>query len=842
MDGGRILRSYLARRFEFNKATKIAKWLTYIIAFIIIIFGFIFRLALVVFALFLYAGAHGKGRFDEAVRLFSIDDTEKKERKREKYQTTHQRLLRKTKNVQQRVEQVLGGSKIGFTTKIIYKFRYYFHVKLTKGRFKPIGEILISFLPLLVRIKDMLKLWLETNQVRKSLIFLSIASVSFSIIWLLPPGLMLLFSTVFLLSFSFSSFIIYYHTRSNRLLVFTVISVLAWLLYMILDLIEPGLHLDYWSYLTLEGVRGCLVPITGILFFASIINNNAFFKRAKASLPISSILIIATLFTLGTLVLFYEIYLLTAYESELSTIKFVLRYDIAYLIWFFASMLISVSLVYLIYLGSIFRIGRVSTVKVITGTVITLFLISFFARDLIIIAIARTDTAPDELELKVGLHGSNITALDFDEFDRLLEVTWSRIYPDEPNSANWSDIDWQLEYAEKNGIDLYFLINPRPPGWFIENHSDSVMRDQWNRTFFWHDQDPRSEFQQSIWDLSFNDNNVTNAKVNFTIEVVNRYANRSCIKYISIQNEPTYPVDFNNIRLASYDPVTEAAFGTWVKNKYDSDLNELKNSTRLEIQNWSELKAPRQSTDRLWEDWRKFREESLTDFVGELTDAVKQNTEKPVTVKIMGHYLARFETFQTGLSTGAVEYFFNLSDVVSLDLYPLTPADLLSALEFYQDLAGDKPIIISEFNLALGPHLPGSGSLLYYDLVLINKFANAVIIFTSDDHYIYGLNLYEHTPVHLGLKLFRLHRAGGDVFSLYGELLYENLLSIPNYYGIYVYACAVWGLPVIPWPILILLLIPIPIANDETRWKVKKINYALVGLLLFVFFIITNFI
>jgi hypothetical protein len=454
----------------------------------------------------------------------------------------------------------------------------------------------------------------------------------------------------------------------------------------------------------------------------------------------------------------------------------------------------------------------------------------------------RFSTQPEDINLKVGLHAGNITKLNTDEFDKFfhLEVTWSRVYSDDPNTADWSNSDWQIDYAMRNDIDVYFLITPHPPSWFIDQHPDTIMRDQWNSTFYWIDEDPTKPRDTRIWDLSFNSNEVVNAKMNFTSEAVIRYQNYSCIKYISIQNEPTYPVDFNHIRMASYDPVTLSAFRDWMAESFDNDFSLLKNKTGVTINDWADLETPRSTSDRLWDYWRDFREESLINFVRQLTESVKQHTTKPVTVKIMGHFLARYQLIQTGLSKRVIESFIRYSDVVSLDLYPLTAADLEHSLDFYKKLSKGKPIIISEFNMVLGSNLPGSGSMFYYNLLIINRYAESVIIFTGDNHYIYGINLYKHTPMHLGLKLFKLHREDGDVFSLYGDLLWENLNAIPNYYEVYIYACSVWNIPVIPWPILFLAMLPVPIAEEERRWRVKKTIYLIILILLLLTFIASN--
>ena len=131
---------------------------------------------------------------------------------------------------------------------------------------------------------------------------------------------------------------------------------------------------------------------------------------------------------------------------------------------------------YLLYIGSISRYGRLTTVKITAATVVILLLVSFLTRDLFILMLGRFSTRPGEIDLSVGLHSSNITKLDFDEFDRFfhLEVTWANVYSDGPNSADWSNTDWQIDYADQYSIEIYFLITPQPPNWYTEEHPDAV--------------------------------------------------------------------------------------------------------------------------------------------------------------------------------------------------------------------------------------------------------------------------------------------------------------------------------------------------------------------------------
>jgi len=777
MDGGRMLRTYLTDKFDFVKATKLTAWITYIILALVILLGLFFNLLVVVLAFFIYGAAHSKKRFDLAAAA-------------------------------------LGAVETGDETA----------VRRTDDSITELGIH-----------------WIAQKPVLKSIAFMLLASISFSLVWLLSPALSTAFSLLFLLCYTLGSYIIFYHTRSKVLFRYSVLACVLWLVYITSNFLEMFLSLSFYSFLLFEAVRASLVPVVGSLFFFSILQNNILLKKAQIYLPLPLFLIVSALFFVGTVVFYYECYLLSPFESDIDTIRFVLRYDIAYLLWFIASALMFVSMIFLVYVGSLSKYGRITTVKFITGTFILFLLVSFLSRDLVLITAARYSAEPDELDMKVGLNAGNITKLEFDKFDRAvhLEVSWQKVYRNGPDRADWADSDWQLDYAGKNNIDVFLQIHPLAPRWFYEKHENAIMRDQWDHKFMWVDREPDSN-KSRIWDLSFTDPEVLEAKINFTEEAVRRYENLSCVKFIGIQNEPAYPTDFNNLRLASYDNSTVTAFENWTAALFDYDIEAFRNETSVLINDWSELSPPKSSVHPLWDRWLTFREESLIWLVENLTAAVSRNTEKPVTVKIMAHFLARYSTVQSGLSARVVSRFFQLSDVVSLDLYPLTSADLRHSLEYYQKLAGGKSIIVPEFNMALGSNMPGGGAVLYYNLIVLNDYADYVFIFSGGNHYLYGMKVYDHTPMPLGLRLYRVHRNDGDVYGLYDDLLAQNFRAIPNYYHVYVLNSQIFGLPVIPWPVLFLLIIPIPIADEKRRIRVRNFNYLLILILLIAFGLMAN--
>jgi len=370
MDGGRILRGYLSQKYNYLDATKLAKWVSYAFIIMLLIIGLFFGYILIVLAFFLYFSAISKGRLDQTIKVLEIRDGEAKAQEPEEYLASRKRILCDSKGIRTKAGKVLEASRFGFLLMIWIKFRDYFGIELTKGKLNWVREKLFLILPKILRIRNLFKLWLKTRPVRKSIFFLLLAAICLTLVWTLFLEFMPLLDIGFFLCFGLGTFIIYYHTRSRKLMYFTIFGCFFWLMYLALEVFEPLLNLDYWGYLYYEGFRGCMVPLTGMLFFAAIVNSNDFFKRANTHMPLPMFIIISVMFIIGVFVLFYEIYLLSAYENDLDTIRYILRYDIAYLIWFLASALILASLIYMLYIGSISHYGRITTLKLTAATVV----------------------------------------------------------------------------------------------------------------------------------------------------------------------------------------------------------------------------------------------------------------------------------------------------------------------------------------------------------------------------------------------------------------------------------------------------------------------------------------
>jgi len=213
LDGGRILRSYLTHKYDFQKATKMVTIITYVLGAVLIAIGLAFGFVLIVLVLFIYASAQGKSKFDRAAEVLHLGDKDMKEHERVRYKATRKTLLKRTNQIRLRAEEVLKSTRIGTLAKIWFKFRDTFEEKVKKGKLAQIRELLISFLPLVVWIKEIIKLWLQTKPIRKSIFLILLGTVCLTILWLLTPEYMLLSGLCFLLFFCMGIFIIYYHSK-----------------------------------------------------------------------------------------------------------------------------------------------------------------------------------------------------------------------------------------------------------------------------------------------------------------------------------------------------------------------------------------------------------------------------------------------------------------------------------------------------------------------------------------------------------------------------------------------------------------------------------------------------
>ncbi len=139
---------------------------------------------------------------------------------------------------------------------------------------------------------------------------------------------------------------------------------------------------------------------------------------------------------------------------------------------------------------------------------------------------------------------------------------WSIIEPEE-GSYNFSSLDWQIEEAEKRGVELIVVIGRKTPGW-PECHIPE-----------WASDKTKEEQQEKILRLLEN--------------IVNRYKDKEAIKYWQVENEPFFPFgkclwkdkDFlkKEIELVkSLDPsrkiiISESGeFPLWFKATYYGDI------------------------------------------------------------------------------------------------------------------------------------------------------------------------------------------------------------------------------------------------------------------------------
>lgn len=565
--------------------------------------------------------------------------------------------------------------------------------------------------------------------------------------------------------------------------------------------------LGYRGLLALEALAAAL-PV--LVVATARLGTHLARRRAGLARPVPLVAIALFLAASGTAVRWGEIALLWDAPGTVATVRYTLRADLAETAWGLAAAATAAAYLY----GRLAYGGRGGAKRAATAAVLAVLVFSFVGYD---VGTALAAAAHGPVELAIGLHTADVRTLPSNVRLAHVDVAWDRVER-EPGVRDWSFYDEQVRHAESRGLSLLLLANTYPPRWLADLRPESVMIDQDGAPFTWIDERP-GQRRERLWDLSFHDDLVLRFKEDFTRAVAARYGGSAAVRWISVQNEPAYPVDWNLVRYASYDNVTVEAFRSDLVLRYGT-LEALRANTSVEAASWSDVEAPRHPFAPLWDDWMRFREDGLVGMVDRLVAAVRAETEKPVTVKIMAHFLTRFAAPQAGLSDRVVRAFANVSDVVSVDLYPSGPGDLLRSLDYYADVAGGKPLLVAEFNLLLGPNLPTSGARLANALLAMDGRVEAVFLFTADDHWLYGLSAHDRTPALAALALVGRSPIDPAYHAGVASLLVEDTLAVANVYDAYVLGMAAAGLPALPWPVLLLVGTPVPSPDDRTRLRV----------------------
>lgn len=513
----------------------------------------------------------------------------------------------------------------------------------------------------------------------------------------------------------------------------------------------------------------------------------------------------------GTLIRIAEISLLWSQPGTIATVRYALHGDLAATFWTIAAFATAGAYLYAASAASPSPGRRLP--RVVAAACLAVAVFSFVGYD---VATAVAAAAHGPVALGIGLHTDDVRDLPDGTGLAHLDVAWDRVEK-ESGVRDWSYFDEQVRISEERGIGLYLLANSYPPAWLARARSDSVMVDQDGEPFLWVDERP-GVARERVWDLSFHDAEVVALKQAFARAVVDRYAASPAVRWVAVQNEPAYPFDWNLVRYASYDNATLRAFGAHVEAKFGT-IEALRENATEDWDSFDDLEAPRHPLAPLWSEWLRFREDALVDFVEGLVDAVRPFAAgKPVTVKIMAHVVTRFAEPQTGLADRVVRAFANGSDVVSVDLYPASVESLRRSLDYWSDVAAGKPLVIAEFNLLLGTNLPTGGARLVNALFAMDGRVDAVFLFTASDHWLYSLTAHARSPGLTALTLATTSPLSPDYGVALTALLVEDLLSVQNTYHVYALGMTAAGLPVVPWPILLLVSAPVPSGDGRARW------------------------
>lgn len=490
-------------------------------------------------------------------------------------------------------------------------------------------------------------------------------------------------------------------------------------------------------------------------------------------------------------------------QEDAQVLHLVLRHDVGQMLWTLGATVASLHTVYAFVAERLVRL----TPALKRGVAVLAVLMTVVAHVGIAVATVGTVTARGRPEVGVGVHARDVGRVPDGLSSVHLEVWWGHVRPG-PDRWDWERPDRQIGAAKERGLDVLLLVGLKPPEWVVDTFPNATMVDQDGHRFHKFDRAP-GQAADRVHDLSYAHPEVNAMRERFVRAVVTRYGDVDAVDAVAVMNEPSYPGDFNLFRIGSYDDATVSAFRDRMRAGF-ANVSAMNAEMGTDFTGFEEVRPPESLDGPYGEAWQRFRGDTIVELVDRLVAAAREHTTKPVTVKIMAHYLTRFATPQTALTGRVVEELARMSDIVAVNVYPVSRADLEQTLAYYGSIAGDKPLWLTEFNFALGPNLPTTGTRTYETLALVGDHAERVFFYSADDHYLYGLSLYDSSPTLAAIQLYETPAMSGEFHARHAALLAAELGAVTNLYHVYATTSAFAGLPVVPWPVLALLAVPLP--------------------------------
>lgn len=554
----------------------------------------------------------------------------------------------------------------------------------------------------------------------------------------------------------------------------------------------------FWDRVWVEVLLSILVAGTGTAF-ALVLHR---VMERNASPTFAGPAAVAVLFWAGAVARWIEMSTVLP-QGDVEVLHLVIRHDVGQLLWLIGATVAALHTVYALVTEQLVQLTP--ALKRVVAVLAVLMTLAAHVGGAV--ATVGTVTAQGRPDLGVGVHARDVDNVPEGVDDVHIEVWWGHVLP-YGGAWNWTYYDEQMRKAEERDQDVFLLIGLAPPDWVVEAFPNSTMVDQDGEPFHKVDSDP-DEPADRIHDISYTHPEINAMREDFLRKAVERYGDAPPVTAVAVMNEPAYPVDFNLFRIGSYDNATVDAFRDRMRAEH-ANISAMNAEMGTSFASFEEVRPPDSLDGRYGEAWQRFRGDTIVDLSSRLISAARDHTDNPVTVKIMGHYLTRYATPQTALTDRVVRQLAGMSDIVAVDLYPVSQADLEQTLEYYAALAGDKPLWITEFNFAMGPNLPTMGVRTYETLAMIGRHADQVFFFTAEDHYLYGVSQYGSSPNLEAIRLYQTPVMSAEFPAQHAELLVAELAAVANIYHVYATVSAFAGLPVVPWPVLLLLGVPLP--------------------------------